>query len=148
MAKIPLAKAGIGFLKEPVYGVKEAGEVPDQPYVFSFRGYFQALNGIHRREKGLYMSNDRVWTLERDGSHGPSAHLLCVEYSLNGVLNYLEAVRLSYHKEEEGWHLQIPANAIHDNGATMVIELRDGDDYFVIREWDMRCDYDYDRDYD
>ena len=91
------------------------------------------------------MSNGRVWTLERDGSHEPSAYLLCVEYSLNGVLNYLDAIRLSYHKEEEDWHLQIPVSAIHDNGTTMVIELRDGDDYFVIREWDMRCyDYDYD----
>ena len=36
MAKIPLVRAGIGFPKEPAYGVKEAGEVPDQPYVFSF----------------------------------------------------------------------------------------------------------------
>lgn len=89
------------------------------------------------------MSNNRVWTLERDGSHG-SAHLLCVDYSLNGVLKYLEATRLLYHKNEEDWHLQIPISSINDNCSTITIELKDGDDLFIIKEWDMTHYEDYD----
>ena len=44
MANIPLVNAGQSFEKEPAYGVKEAGEVPDLPLCFLSRGYFLSHN--------------------------------------------------------------------------------------------------------